>query len=115
MTIKRAERLTGYEIHPLPPERDRVCFGAFDGEKPVAKASGLVEWQALKELVHRMYLLHSRVCNSTAGAAACCRSRRPLQVHHRKYRSHGGTHEVSNLEPVCWDCHRVIHARERSQ
>lgn len=44
MTIKRAERLTGYEIHPLPPERDRVCFGAFDGEKPVAKASGLVEW-----------------------------------------------------------------------
>lgn len=21
------------------------------------------------------------------------------------------THRVDNLEPVCWDCHRVIHER----
>ena len=116
MTIKRAERLTGYEIRELPPERDKVYFGAFDGQRLVARASGLVEWQALKELVDRVYLLHSRISMQQHGwRCARCRSRRPLQIHHRKYRSHGGTHELSNLEPVCWDCHRVIHERERSQ
>ena len=28
------------------------------------------------------------------------------EIHHRKYRSHGGTHRVANLEPVCRDCHK---------
>jgi hypothetical protein len=47
----------------------------------------------------------------------CARCRRPcrLQIHHRRYRSHGGTHRVENLEPVCWDCHKIIHKLERSK
>jgi 5-methylcytosine-specific restriction endonuclease McrA len=32
-----------------------------------------------------------------------------LQIHHRKFRSRGGTHRPENLEPVCWECHRRIH------
>jgi hypothetical protein len=40
---------------------------------------------------------------------ARCHSSRPLQIHHRRYRSHGGTHTVDNLEPLCSDCHRLIH------
>ena len=32
-----------------------------------------------------------------------------------RYRSHAGTHLVENLEPVCWDCHRVIRETERSE
>jgi 5-methylcytosine-specific restriction endonuclease McrA len=56
-------------------------------------------------------MLPQRNCRSCAR----CQFRRPLQIHHRKYRSHGGTHQVENLEPVCWDCHRLIHETERSE
>jgi hypothetical protein len=116
LTIKRAERLTGYEIRELPFERGQVTLGAFDGTALIEKASGRVEWMALRTLVQRVYLLHSRISiQRYDGRCARCRSRRPLQIHHRKYRSHGGTHQVDNLEPVCWDCHRVIHELERSQ
>jgi hypothetical protein len=116
LTIKRAERLTGYEIRELRSERGQFIFGAFDGAKLVVKASGRVEWMALKALVQRVYTLHCRIALQESGwRCARCRSRRPLQIHHRKYRSHGGTHQVGNLEPVCWDCHRMIHEQERSQ
>jgi len=116
LTIKRAERLTGYEIRHLPLERGQVTLGAFDGTELVLKASGRVEWTALEALVRRVYLLHSRIAlQQHDWRCARCRSHRSLQIHHRKYRSHGGTHKLDNLEPVCWDCHRVIHAVERSQ
>jgi hypothetical protein len=46
---------------------------------------------------------------------ARCKKRRGLQIHHRRYRSHDGTHEIQNLEPVCWHCHRLIHECERSE
>src|ERR1700722_4507591 len=106
LTIKRAERLTGYEIRELPIEHGQVTLGAFDGAELVLKASGRVEWTALKVLVQRVYTLHSRLALQRHDwLCARCRSRRPLQIHHRKYRSHGGTHKVDNLEPVCWDCH----------
>ena len=55
MTVKRAERLIGYEIRKLPIERGQVTLGAFDGTELVSKASGRVEWLALKALVQRVY------------------------------------------------------------
>ena len=115
MTIKKAERLTGYEIRKIGCGRSPVSLGAFDGTRLVVKATGQVEWTALKILVQRVYVLHSRISMERHDwRCARCRSHRPLQIHHRKYRSHGGTHAIENLEPVCWDCHRVIHAVERS-
>jgi HNH endonuclease len=116
MTRKRAEGLIGYEIRPLPNERGLVTLGAFEGEDLVAKASGRAEFLALKYLVKNVYTLHSfRALKATSGRCARCHSRLPLQIHHRKYRSHGGNHGVDNLEPVCWDCHRLIHQTERSK
>ena len=116
MTRKRAERLTGYEIRELPSERGLVTIGAFDGENLVAKASGRAEWLALRAVVGRVLSLHSAIAlKQHEGRCARCRLRRPLQIHHRRYRSHGGTHRVENLEPVCWDCHRLIHETERSE
>jgi HNH endonuclease len=116
MTIKRAERMTGYEIRKLPDERGRVTFGAFNDGELIAKASGRVEWIALRTVVEIVYKQHIRIAMQRAGwRCTRCRSSRPLQPHHRKYRSHGGTHRIDNLEPVCWDCHRIIHQLEHSQ
>lgn len=116
MTIKRAEHLTGYQIRQLSQQHGQARFGAFEGTELIAQASGRVDWMALRTLVHRVYLLHSRISMQRHDwRCARCRSHRPLQIHHRKYRSHGGTHQINNLEPVCWDCHRVIHETERSQ
>jgi hypothetical protein len=31
----------------------------------------------------------------------------------RAFRSVGGTHAKDNLEPLCWKCHRLLHALGR--
>jgi hypothetical protein len=116
MTRKRAERLTGYEIRELPSERGQCTIGAFEGDRLVVKASGRADFIALRALVNGVYMLHSRRAMEQHGwRCARCRSSRRLEIHHRKYRSHGGTHRIENLEPVCRDCHKLIHREERSQ
>lgn len=115
MTKKRAERLTGYDIRELPAERGLVVVGAFADEKLVAKVAARADFIALKALVERVLFLHSRKAMEQHGwRCARCRSGRRLEIHHRKYRSHGGTHRLDNLEPVCRDCHKLIHRTERS-
>ena len=116
MTKHRAERLTGYEIRELPPERGLCAVGAFEGEKLIAKGVGQADFVALNALVRSVLFVHSHKAMEQNGwRCARCRSSRRLEIHHRKYRSHGGTHRVENLEPVCRDCHKLIHRTERSQ
>ena len=116
MTKRRAERLTGYEVRELPAERGLYTVGAVEGEKLVVKAVGRAEFLALGALVQGVYLTHSRKAMERHGwRCARCRTSKRLEIHHRKYRSHGGTHRVENLEPVCRDCHKLIHRQERSQ
>ena len=38
-----------------------------------------------------------------------CRSTVGLEVHHKKHRADGGTHEPENLQLLCWGCHSSIH------
>jgi hypothetical protein len=116
LTVKRAERLTGYEVRELPPERGSYTVGAFDGERLVVTGVGRADFIALQALVNGVYFFNSRKAMEQHGwRCARCRSSRRLEIHHRKYRSHGGTHRVENLEPVCRDCHKLIHREERSQ
>ena len=116
MTKRRAERLTGYEVRELPPEQGLCAVGAFEGERLVVKAVGRADFIALRALVQGVLLVHSRKAMEQHGwRCTRCRSSGRLEVHHRKYRSHGGTHRVENLEPVCRDCHKLIHRQERSQ
>jgi len=118
MTKTRVERLTGYEVRQLEhTDQDRaVVYGAFRGDELIAEAAHVTEDLALQILVREIYTLHSLEVLKDHGwrCARCHRSRR-LQIHHRKYRSHGGTHRIENLEPVCWDCHKLIHKVERSR
>lgn len=116
MTKRRAERLTGYEIRELPSERGLLMVGAFEGEILIAKAVGQAYFIALNALLRSVLFIHSREVMEYHGwRCARCRSSRRLEIHHRRYRSHGGTHRVENLEPVCRVCHKLIHKTERSQ
>jgi 5-methylcytosine-specific restriction endonuclease McrA len=118
MTKKRAERLTGYEIRRLPENdcKGRLAYGAFSGDELIVQCSHSIEEFALQALVREVYQLHSiYVLEEHGWRCARCRSVRRLQIHHRRYRSHGGTHRTENLEPVCWDCHKLIHKSERSK
>ena len=117
MTKTRAERMTGCEVRRLQ-EGDtdaRVVYGAFRGDELIAEAAHLTDDLALQILVRQVYAIHSLEALKQHGwRCARCRRTRRLQIHHRKYRSHGGTHRIENLEPVCWDCHKLIHTLERS-
>ena len=116
MTKKRAERLTGYEIQRMSEKGGKVTYGAFRDEELVASGTHFIDALALRVLVREVYRLHAIEALEKANWR-CARCRRPwrLQIHHRKYRSHGGTHRVENMEPVCSDCHKIIHKLERSQ
>ena len=115
MTKRRAERMTGYEIHELPSEKGLVAVGAFEGDVLVANATGQADFMALNALVRTVLFVHSRKAMEQSGwRCARCRSSTRLEIHHRKYRSHGGTHQTENLEPVCRNCHKLIHRTERS-
>jgi hypothetical protein len=118
MTKKRAERLTGYEVRQLDyrDRESRVAYGTFVGDELITEAAGATDELALQVLVRQVYRLHSlKTLAQYEGRCARCHRVKRLQIHHRQYRSHGGTHRLENLEPVCWDCHHVIHALERSK
>ena len=117
MTRAKAERLTGYEIRRLETsERDGcVAYGAFRDNQMIAEGANSTDDIALKILVREVYSVHSyEAFRRFNWRCARCRRGGRLQIHHRKYRSHGGTHRIENLEPVCWNCHRLIHQLERS-
>lgn len=116
MTKKRAERLTGYEVRRITEKAGKVTYGAFRDEELIASGTHLIDELALQVLVREVYRLHAIEVLKKADWR-CARCGRPwrLQIHHRTYRSHGGTHRVDNLEPVCSDCHKIIHRAERSK
>ena len=115
MTRRKAEVLTGYEIRPLPAASGSIAYGAYLGDQLVAEARRRSEREALTALINVVYQMHSRqVLDRHGWRCARCGGSYLLQIHHRKFRSHGGTHRLDNLEPVCGDCHRLIHGRERS-
>ena len=116
MTRRKAERLTGYEVRRMPAIDSVFRYGAFLGEDLMAASEHRKEGVALTLLVNRVYRMHSRrVLEQHGWRCARCGRTYLLQVHHRRFRSHGGTHRPENLEPVCGFCHSLIHAHERSR
>jgi HNH endonuclease len=113
VTKRRAELLTGYDVRRISNSSSAFCYGAFCGEDLVVEAQHRKESIALTMLVNSVYQIHSRrVLDEQGWRCVHCGRSYSLQIHHRKFRSHGGTHRPENLEPVCWECHRRIHARQ---
>ena len=52
-----------------------------------------------------------RVLREQDYRCARCGERKPLQVHHIVFKSHGGTDDRENLEGRCAACHDAIHGR----
>lgn len=42
------------------------------------------------------------------GKCHMCGVEKPLQIHHRKRRSDGGTRDRSNAVGLCNDCHKIV-------
>ena len=42
--------------------------------------------------------------------ASTCQFKYPVHVHHRKFRSRGGTNALSNLVHLCEPCHSFVHS-----
>jgi hypothetical protein len=118
VTKRRAEALTGYEIRCAEigrPVRRFVC-AAYDGDMLVAEEAHADQGLALAALVRAVYRRNrEQVMEHSGWRCARCGGTSWLQVHHRRFRSHGGTYQPENLEPVCWPCHRRIHRSERSK
>ena len=112
MTKRKAEVLTGYEIRRIPSGGNSFCFGAFDGDRMLVEAEHRNERVALRWLANAVFKMHSRqILDQHGWRCARCGSRYLLQIHHRVYRSHGGSHRRENLEPLCGDCHWAVHRR----
>ena len=114
MTKKRAERLARYEIRSVGENNGKVAFGAFRSDELVIAAWHAVEDLALAALVSEVYKLNSlEVSDSMARAA-----RAAVELGTSRFTTgaidRGRYALAEDLEPLCWDCHRLIHQRERS-
>ena len=47
---------------------------------------------------------------NSSPVAVTCEFRNPVHIHHRKYRSRGGTNALSNLIHLCEPCHTWTHS-----
>jgi hypothetical protein len=93
----------------------KVSFGAFRGEELIAKATHLItNWRSSCPSAKSTKLHSIEALEHHGWSCARCHGSRRLQIHHRRFRSHGGTPPHRNLEGVCCDRHIVIHRLERS-
>jgi len=92
----------------------------FDAMKPLVRerSGGYCEsWPFARDHCaegHKVYsdgTLETDICTyHTIPIAGTCEFRNPIHIHHRKYRSRGGTNALSNLLHLCEPCHSWIHA-----
>ncbi len=122
MKIGQAERITGCEIRggaldagPNLGPWSMISYTAFEktdtGERPYAcvTARGSPA-SVLKKLVEEVYRTRCMEARRLAGyRCQRCHALKPLQAHHREFRSHGRRDTPENIEILCEDCHRNIH------
>jgi len=111
MGILQTEIMTGYEVRRVSASKAFHQVAAFAGENQIAIVSGRTEKMALKELERAVYEIHRDTVFKAAGYR--CEECRAFHVscHHKKFRSHGGTHEIANLQALCENCHAFKHGR----
>lgn len=115
MTKLKAQRLTGGEVTSnTNPDVPGVVFVYCKMEDTHVGFCGNTEKEALQDLVEYVLRLRGDEVSARQGyKCARCGRVTELQRHHKKYRSHGGTHTVDNLEALCHTCHAKEHTRRK--
>jgi HNH endonuclease len=60
---------------------------------------------------HEVTTRDNAQCTFVAEGGRRCDAKRYLQVHHLRHREHGGGHEATNLQTLCFRHHRYVHAQ----
>jgi len=112
VTILHAEKMIGYPIEVLPAVPGSrmltVATKICDGTAVMITDTTLKG--ALAVLVQTVLDLHKKLrLKQCDYRCEDCGGVKPLQVHHVKFRSQGGTHEPSNLRALCAGCHGKAH------
>jgi hypothetical protein len=116
MTIGKASRITGADVsvnqNPQSPGSWFAYICGEDGQPRMGKV-GNTQAEALQALVDQNYRDNSKLAMERAGwkCERCGSAYKPLQAHHRKYRSHGRDDRVENLEILDFDCHQRAHQK----
>jgi len=111
ISVAHARKMTGYDVRRVQNEHFTWHFQAVDGlGEVIAEGGAQDEKQALGILIGAVYKIHCEIVRRQQQyRCSKCGVIKSLECHHRVYRSHGGTHEIENLEATCNDCHRKIH------
>lgn len=101
-------------VEPDPANRLHFIAKAFDGPKLVAVGRACCRPSAaLSDLVEKVYKIRcEEVRLRQKYKCAKCDGFKPLQVHHKTYRSHGRLDVPSNLIALCQACHEATHGRK---
>ena len=101
-----AETSTGIRVGPLTLE-EILCDGHVEILKTNVHGEPLTVGKTAKTIPPKLrrFILHR---DGGACTADGCRSRYRLQPHHIVPRSHGGSHDPSNLTTLCWFHHHVV-------
>ena len=79
----------------------------FQSMKPlvISRSMGYCEsWPFVRDMDRETQMLYHE------HMAMACQFRNPVHVHHRKFRSRGGTNSRDNLIHLCEPCHSFIHS-----
>jgi HNH endonuclease len=113
MTVKRAESITGLDIRQIqnPASLSRlVIFGAFSDGTEVARQADYGVSRTLTLLVETLYKREQKKAYERARyRCERCARIKPLETHHKVFRSHGRRDTADNLEVLCVDCHGEEH------
>lgn len=112
-----------YERHESNVENSRFCSNAcryrWDEQTSLSSNRSVerddVYWQANRRRALTRDSNECQICEGSVGRISESGDKKEAHVHHRLPLSHGGTHELDNLQTLCKDCHQQIHANGRSE
>ncbi len=99
-------RLANIETHGVP-----TCDGCGAREAEVAKQQWAIILRIERELKQRDDDIWGMTKQERRAYEAAHR-RKQFEVDHKTRLADGGTHEVRNLQLLCWQCHQAKTARE---
>jgi hypothetical protein len=122
MTLSHASQITGYEIAIIFQPPDSLTLTALDDAGDVVKeltkkrCTKRTSPQQMKDMAQEFVDWNLKrnaelVFEQQGWRCARCGEMKPLQAHHKRFRSHGRDDRVANIEGRCQPCHGKQHGR----